>query len=144
MSDRRIAAENKRLLALFAGVDENKVDFVRAHIAQLAWYNIQIRDLQKAIDETGTKEQYQNGRDQSGNHANPDLKTLIELQKLTNAIVKVLLPMVPEKGGFDELAAFRIDNTVMTPAEREQSHREICELLKQSREKGLSLDLDNV
>lgn len=144
MGDKRVTIENKRLLALFDGADENKMDFVRENVRQLSWYNIRIRDLQKAIDDVGTKEHYQHGREQSGNHANPDLKTLIELQKLTNAIVKVLLPMVPEKGCFDELADFRIDNTVMTPAEREQSHREICELLKQSREKELPLDLDNV
>lgn len=97
MSDRRITTENKRLLALFAGVDENKLDFVREQIRQLSWYNIRIQELHKAIEETGTKESYQNGREQSGNHANPDLKTLIDLQKLTNAIVKVLLPLVPEK-----------------------------------------------
>ncbi len=97
MGDRRVTTENNRLLSLFAGVDENKMDFVRAHISQLAWYNVQIRDLQKKIEAAGTKEHYQHGQGQSGNMVNPDLRAMIDLQKLTNAIVKILLPLVPEK-----------------------------------------------
>ena len=106
MGNKRVTVEYKRLMALFDGADENKMAFIRNNVQQLAWYNIQISDLQKAIDETGTKEQYQNGREQSGNHTNPDLRALVELQKLANAIVKVLLPLVPEKPGRDGLAEF--------------------------------------
>ena len=144
MRDKKVTAEYKRLMELFANVDPNKVDFVREHIRELAWYHVKIAELQRNIDENGLTVKFQNGRNQSGVQGNPDFKALCDLQKLASAMVKTLLPLVPEKGGFDELANFRIDNTVMTPAEREQSHREICELLKQSREKELPLDLENV
>lgn len=126
MGDKRVTIENKRLLALFDGADENKMDFVRENVRQLSWYNVRIRDLQKAIDEAGTKEHYQHGREQSGNHANPDIRTLIDLQKLTNAIVKVLLPLVPEKIiPFDDFAEFRPGGAEYRPG-------------------GLALNLDDV
>lgn len=109
MDEKKIAAEKKRLLALFKGVDENKVAFVREHISQLAWYNVEITQLQKNIEKDGITVTFQNGRNQSGLQNNPDLKALCELQKLASAMVKILLPLVPEKAGRDELAEFRID-----------------------------------
>lgn len=110
MDERKIAKENRRLLALFNGIDENKVDFVREHIRQLSWYNIRIRELQKNIDKDGITIEYQNGRNQRGLQSNPDLRALIDLQKLASAMVKILLPLVPEKqrsGG--KLGAFMND-----------------------------------
>lgn len=106
MSDKKVSAEIRRLMALFEGVDENKTDFIREHVRQLSWYNVRIRELQQSINEKGVTIPYQNGRNQTGMQANPDLKALIDLQKLTNPIVKTLLPLVPEKPGRDELAEF--------------------------------------
>lgn len=124
MGDRRVTAEIKRLQAIFDGVDENKVNFVREHISQLAWYNVQIRDLQKAIETAGTKEHYQHGKGQSGNMVNPDLRAMIELQKLTNAIVKVLLPLVPEKSAQDKLFDFVEDEEYQKAEEQRQREYE--------------------
>lgn len=109
MSDKKVSAEIKRLMALFEGVDENKIDFIREHVRQLAWYNVRIRELQQSINEKGMTIPFQNGRNQSGLQANPDIRTLIDLQKLTNAIVKVLLPLVPEKQSDDNWSANFLD-----------------------------------
>ena len=97
MDERKIAKENKRLLALFEGTDENKMDFIREHVRQLAWYNVRIFELQKNIDKNGITVPFQNGRNQSGLQSNPDLRALIDLQKLTSAMIKILLPLVPAK-----------------------------------------------
>lgn len=112
--EKRIEQENTRLLALFAGADQNKMDFVREQIRQLAFINVTISDLQQRISQDGTKEEYQNGGGQSGKHANPDLKTLIDLQKLAVSLLGKLLPLVPEKpssfGKLDEFLTLDVDD----------------------------------
>ena len=108
MQDRKVKAEFDRLMALFDGVDPNKVDFCREHVRQLAWYNVRIRELQKNLDDHGITIEFQNGRNQHGLQSNPDLRALIDLQKLTNAMIRTLLPLVPEgRRGLSKLDAFR-------------------------------------
>lgn len=97
MDSKMVQAENERLLALFDGVDENQLDLIKERIHQLAWYNVHIRELQAKIDKDGVTIPYQNGRNQSGFQNNPDLKALVDMQKLVNPITKDLLPLVPEK-----------------------------------------------
>ena len=93
----RTKRELRRLNKIFSGIDKNKRDFVKRQIEQLAWYSVSIEDLQKNIDEDGTVISYDNGGGQSGFRQNPDLKTLNDYQKASIAIVKTLLPLVPEK-----------------------------------------------
>lgn len=95
--DERIQSEYNRLLTLFDKVDPNKLNFVRAQVHELAYLNVSIVDLQADISSAGTMLQYSNGGGQEGYRQNPDLKTLVDFQKLTNSIVRVLLPLVPEK-----------------------------------------------
>ena len=109
--EQRVKSELRRLNKIFntkAGIDKNKLEFVKRQIEQLAWYNVAIEDLQKKIDECGTILSYNNGGGQSGSRQNPDLKTMNDYQKAAISIVKTLLPIVPEKhetGG--DLDAFR-------------------------------------
>lgn len=107
---RMIKAEISRLIDLFKGVDQNKLDFVQRQISQLAWFNINIQELQEKIDKSGTVIMYDNGGGQSGYKQNPDLKTLIEYQKLSNAIVRNLIPIIPPgmKKEMNELSKFRL------------------------------------
>ncbi len=113
-NEQRIEKENARLLALFDGADQNKMDFIREQIRQLAFINITLLDLQQSINQEGTKEHYDNGGGQSGKHANPDLKTLIDLQKLAVSLLGKLLPLVPEKptsfGKLDEFLTLDTDD----------------------------------
>ena len=113
MKEPRVQMELDRLMTLFngeAGTDRNKLDFVQRQIEQLAWYNISIADLQKQIDQAGTLISYDNGGGQSGVRVNPDLKTLMEYQKATTAIVKTLIPIVPAnyRSSTEDLAAFKM------------------------------------
>ncbi len=95
--DERIQAEYNRLLVLFEDVDPNKLDFVRVQVYELAFLNVSIADLHADIIRNGTMIQYSNGGGQEGYRQNPDLKTLVDFQKLTNSIVRALLPLVPNK-----------------------------------------------
>lgn len=106
MDDRKVTAENKRLLALFEGADANRMDFIRENVRQLAWLNCEIKVLQKDIDKNGIVLDYQNGATQRGKQQNPAAKTLCDFQKLASALVKILLPLVQEKRGPSKLDMF--------------------------------------
>jgi len=148
MTDKKVVAENKRLMALFKGVDENKVDFIRDEIRKLSWYNIRIRELQEKIDKDGITIPFQNGRNQSGLQTNPDMKALIDLQKIVNPIVKTLLPLVPDKMSGSKLEDFfptdDFSTDDETPEERKEQFKreteELVERIKQWREETGIMD----
>ena len=94
---RKVKRELKRLLDLFNGVEKGRKDFIQRQLEQLAWLNISINDLQEKIDSFGTLVTYDNGGGQSGVKPNPDLKTLIDYQKLANTIVRTLNSVIPIK-----------------------------------------------
>ena len=95
---RKINAENKRLMSLFENADPNRIDFIRNQVQQLAWLNVNIAELQEKINQVRTLVEYDNGGGQSGIRTNPDVKTLTDYQKLSNAIIRNLLPLVPSQG----------------------------------------------
>lgn len=92
-------------MTLFGQVNPNQLDFIRDQVQQLAFFNVGIAELQEKINQFGTLVAYDNGGGQSGIRTNPDVKTLTEYQKLSNAIIKNLLPLVPAQGksGFTAL-----------------------------------------
>ena len=102
-----VEQERARLMELFDGADENRLDFIRDAVQQLAWLNVSIQELQTDIDEIGPVVPYQNGREQSGLQANPSCKLLTDFQKLSNTTFRALLPVLPEKKAEPgKLAAF--------------------------------------
>ena len=102
----RVTGEQTRLMELFAGADENKLDFISVHVQQLAWLAVTILDLQQQIDADGAVLPFQNGKNQSGLQANPACKLLIDCQKLYNSGFRALLPLVVEKPQRDGLKEF--------------------------------------
>ena len=115
----RVQDERTRLMELFTGADENKLDFIRDTVQQLAWLGVSIKDLQAEIDDAGAVIPYQNGQTQKGLQANPACKLLIDYQKLYNTQFRALLPVLPEKADYgdpfaefrpNKLKAFMVDN----------------------------------
>lgn len=104
--ERRVKKERARLMELFTGADENKLDFIRDTVNQLSWLAVSILDLQAEVDEKGPVIPYKNGQNQEGLQSNPACKILIDFEKLYNTAFRALLPLVPEKPGRDELAEF--------------------------------------
>lgn len=122
----RVEQERARLMELFTGADENKLDFIRSQVQQLAWLNVSIADLQAETDAAGAVVQYNNGGNQRGLQTNPACKLLIEYGKQSNTIFRALLPLVPDKIiPFDDFAEFRPGGAAYRPG-------------------GLALNLDDV
>ena len=101
----QVAKERRRLMKLFADIDENKKDFVKEQIATLAWLTVSVKILQERIDEYGTMIKYDNGGGQSGFKENPDVKTMMNYQKNVNDITRQLTDLVPAKRKESRLAA---------------------------------------
>ena len=101
-----VTREKNRLLKLFAEIDENKKDFVREQISNLAWYTVSAKILQEKIDKNGTMIRYDNGGGQSGYKENPDVRTLLGYQKNITDITKQLSELVPVKRKESKMAAF--------------------------------------
>lgn len=93
----KVEKERARLMELFNNADENKLDFIRDAVQQVAWLGVTIMELQAEIDKNGPVVPFQNGRNQSGLQANPACKTLKDFQTLYNTQFRALLPVLPEK-----------------------------------------------
>ena len=91
----RIAREKKRLLTIFAGLDENKLQTCHALIDRAAYITISLQDLEEELNETGWVETYQNGENQTGRKKAAAADVHISLTKNLNAIMKQLLEFVP-------------------------------------------------
>ena len=129
LADRGKAAmvqqEQKRLMELFNGADENRLDFIRDAVCQVAWLNVTIIELQSDIDERGPVIPYQNGKTQSGLQANPSAKLLKDFQVLANTLFRALLPVLPEKPRTTTLEMLRMEfePEPQTPEELEAEER---------------------
>lgn len=91
----RIRKERKRLLAIFADMDPNKLETVKALIDRVAFITINLQDLEADIIRDGWTEEYQNGREQSGMKKSAAADVHISLTKNLNALTKQLLDIVP-------------------------------------------------
>ena len=91
----RINREKKRLLDIFAGLDENKLQTCQALIDRAAYITISLEDLEEELNETGWVETYQNGENQMGRKKAAAADVHISLTKNLNAIIKQLLEFVP-------------------------------------------------
>lgn len=91
----RIAREKKRLQALFADLDKNKLETCQALIDRAAFITISLQDLELELNESGWTEYYQNGQSQSGYKKSAAADVHISLTKNLTAIFKQLLEFVP-------------------------------------------------
>ena len=91
----RIKREKARLMKIFEGLDQNKLDIAAGLIDRAAFITISLEDLEEELNRTGWTEEYQNGREQSGMKKSAAADVHISLTKNLNAIDKQLLEIVP-------------------------------------------------
>ena len=138
-----VERERQRLMELFAGADQNKLDFIRDAVQQVAWLGITILELQAEIDQRGTVVPFQNGREQTGLQANPACKILKDYQQLYNTQFRALLPVLPEKiNEHDDLEEFRRAFEWESEEEKEEAYKKQMEELALIR-KGIPIDNDS-
>lgn len=134
----RVATELERLRGLFADADENKKDYIRDAVQQLAWLGITILELQADIDERGPVVPYQNGKGQSGLQANPACKILKDYQQLHNTLFRALLPVLPERPHTKSLDLLRME---FEPEPRTTEEIEAAERAEDEKRKRIDAEI---
>lgn len=102
----RIKNERRRLAAIFADLDANKLAVCDTLIGRAAFITISLQDLEEELEATGWIETYQHGENQSGLKKSVAAEIHISLTKNLNAIIKQLLELVPpsaKKSKLEEL-----------------------------------------
>ncbi len=106
--DDLIKKEIRRLNAIFKDLDGNQRKVVKPLIETAAFLTISLDELQTIINENGYTEEYQNGKNQSGQKQSEEVKTHIAMTKNLTAIIKQLCALVPpERKKESRLAALR-------------------------------------
>ena len=95
--DSRIKTEKERLLSLFSGIDENKMEMIEGLIGQASFMLITLEDLQKSINQNGSVDEYKNGKDQYGLKQSAELQAYNQTIKSYTSIMAKLLKIVPDK-----------------------------------------------
>ena len=94
-NEERIAVERQRLMEVFAALDANKLRTAQGLIDRAAFITVSLEDLEKALNEKGFVEEYQNGENQRGLKKASEADIHISLTKNLNAIIKQLLELTP-------------------------------------------------
>lgn len=100
-----IDREYKRLLAIFADLEPNKLKTVDALISRAAFITISLQEIEEKLNAEGWVEPYANGRNQSGLKKSAAADVHISLTKNLNALMKQLLDLVPPAQKESRLAA---------------------------------------
>ena len=90
---------------LFASMPENELNFCDPLLQNAAFMKVTLEDLQKAINENGVTDSYQNGANQSGTKASADLQAYNSLAKVYNALMDKLSAKLPKEVRQSKLAA---------------------------------------
>ena len=101
----RIKAEYTRMKKLFSAMPENELNFCEPLLQNAAFMCATLQDLQKAINENGVTDSYQNGANQSGTKASADLQAYNSLAKVYNALMDKLSAKLPKEVRKSRLAA---------------------------------------
>ena len=105
--DERISEEYGRMKDLFATMPENELRFCDPLLQNAAFMKVTLEDLQKAINENGVTDSYQNGANQSGTKASADLQAYNSLAKVYNALMDKLSAKLPKEIRKSKLQAMR-------------------------------------
>ncbi len=103
--EERIKRETKRILKIFAGIDENKLAILQADIDNLAFFTVMWEEIRKNLIQKGINSRYQNGENQWGEKASTDAATIDKWALRIDNITGRLLSEVPEKQQESKLLA---------------------------------------
>ena len=105
--DQRISQEYARMKELFSAMPENELMFCDPLLQNAAFMKVTLEDLQKAINENGVTDSYQNGANQSGTKASADMQAYNSLAKVYNALMDKLSAKLPKEIRKSKLQAMR-------------------------------------
>ena len=106
---RLIAAELKKLVALFSPLGEKERDFLQPLLENAAFMRVTLDELQKQINQDGTVDSYQNGASQHGMKISANIQAYNQLMKTYHALMDKLLARLPvDQRQHDGLDQFRL------------------------------------
>lgn len=103
--DKKIRKEKKRLQAIFAGLEPNKLQTCQTLIDRAAFMTINLQELEEELNANGWTETYTNGRNQEGVKKSAACEAYNSLTKNLTTIMKQLLDLVPPAQKASRLAA---------------------------------------
>ena len=100
---KRIAEYNK----IFKDLSTEKKKLIKKAIEQAVHMELQLDELQTALETVGFVEEYQNGNNQYGKKESTESKAYNQLMKNYTAVVKILLAELPRSTPVDEDDEFK-------------------------------------
>lgn len=105
--ERKTSTELKKLREIFKDIEEKKRKTVEPLIENAAFMTVELRKLQKYIEQNGCTETYQNGENQKGKKKSSEVEVYNTMIKNFTAIIKQLTDLLPEgEDTKDELLNF--------------------------------------
>ena len=93
----RIKSEKKRLLALYAGLPEDKKLLAAGLIERAAFMRVELEDLEADLQENGWTEPFSQGNQDPYDRARPQGQSYSTLNSNYQKIIKLLDGMLPEE-----------------------------------------------
>lgn len=105
----RISEVQRELVKLCEGLPEKKRAVALPLISQAAFMQVTLEDLQEEINKAGCTEEYQNGKNQSGNKATAALQAYNSMVKNYAGVCERLDRILPDSPVGGKLLALLID-----------------------------------
>ena len=106
--EKRIKNRAITLLSCFSDVPADKLKYFRQYIDDIAGLDVIIQDFKDDFIKKGIKEEYKNGRFQSGLRVNPSIQSFESCQKTRAVLMEKLKNLIYDDGsrnlddGFDD------------------------------------------
>lgn len=109
-NDEKAKAKKKRISEynkIFKDLSLEKKKLIKKAIEQAVHMEVQLDELQTALEKVGFVEEYQNGNNQYGKKESTESKAYNQLMKNYTAVVKILLAELPRTTPVDEDDEFK-------------------------------------
>lgn len=109
-NDEKAKAKKKRISEynkIFKDLSLEKKKLIKKGIEQAVHMEVQLDELQTALEKVGFVEEYQNGNNQYGKKESTESKAYNQLMKNYTAVVKILLAELPRTTPVDEDDEFK-------------------------------------
>ena len=106
----RIRREFVRLRKLFSSLPANEQEFIEPLLKQSAFLYITLQDLAEKINQEGTTDEYQNGKNQRGMKVSAEIQAYNQTAKIYHNLMIKLRERLPKEQRGSVLAEMMFDD----------------------------------